>query len=72
MDIDHKEIDEITSKIIMTALFDALDEKQREKFFNTAFRLTDRLAYSDCTNQQDKARFAKALRDHLTERLAEL
>ncbi|EOY5415879.1 hypothetical protein ACP6OW_000316 [Cronobacter turicensis] len=72
MDLDHKKIDEITSKIIMTALFDALDEKQQEKFYKAAFHLIDGLAYCDPSLNPNKARLAQALRDNLTERLAEL
>ncbi|ELY3536893.1 hypothetical protein SMX48_003361 [Cronobacter sakazakii] len=71
MDLNHKELDEIISKIIMTALFDALDEKQREKFFDSAYRLIDGLAYCDSTSHPNEARLAQALRDGLKERLAD-
>lgn len=72
MAFDQKEIDAITSKVMITALFDALDEKQREKFYQSAFRLIDGLAYCDSDNHPRKAELSQALRDQLKERLAEL
>lgn len=74
MTFEQNQLDEAVTKIIITSLFDTLNEKQKEKFYKTAFRLIDGQAYCNTENQSERTRalLSEALREQLTERLAEL